>query len=168
MFFPLLLLPYVVTYYKLPAWAVLPPAFLWLSLLHNIKARPQARKRIVDTMKQAGKINTKPSEHTCCCCYEDKTLPKQARVKCRGDASFKRVHTHASTSCLQDTRQRPPSSSKPHPQHGPPQKKSRRDRASALRLASEPATLRAIVKHLPAWFYESDVERCVWMSQVRE
>ena len=24
------------------------------------------------------------------------------------------------------------------------------------------------MKHLPAWFYESDVERCVWMSQVMQ
>ena len=37
--FPLLLLPYAVVHYNLPAWAVLPPGFLWLAYLHNIKVR---------------------------------------------------------------------------------------------------------------------------------
>ncbi|EWM20130.1 hypothetical protein Naga_101676g1 [Nannochloropsis gaditana] len=44
--------------------------------------------------------------------------------------------------------------------------KMRRDRANALKLASDPATLGAIMKHLPAWFYDSDVERSAWMTAV--
>ena len=39
MFLPIMILPYMVMFFKLSAWWVIPSSFLWLSYLHHQKVR---------------------------------------------------------------------------------------------------------------------------------
>lgn len=45
-------------------------------------------------------------------------------------------------------------------------KKQRLDSEAAIGIVSDPALLKAIHTEMPAWFYDSDVDRVRWINQL--